>query len=154
MSFRDLNLARRPFANTRPVVRVSILLWTVGIVLACINLWLYGRSLSGMEHLEERLETTEKQILREESRLAEAEEALRGMNLRDQNAEALYLNARIAERSFPWSRLFDHLAEVLPREVRLQSLSPRRFEPEPPGSEVDPARAAARRAAREDRASL
>lgn len=154
MSFRDLNLARRPFANTRPVVRVSILLWTLAILLACINGWLYGRSLSGMEHVEERLEATDQRILAEEDRLAEAEEVLRGMDLRRQNAEARYLNARIAERSFPWSRLFDHLAEVLPREVRLHTLSPRRFEPEPIGPGAEAERTERPEATREDRATL
>jgi hypothetical protein len=40
------------------------------------------------------------------------------------SVEAAYLNARIAERTFGWSELFDQLAEVLPLRVRLFSLSP------------------------------
>ena len=39
------------------------------------------------------------------------------------NERVGYLNRRIAERTFPWGRLFDELAEVLPQGVRLTGLS-------------------------------
>jgi len=34
-----LNLARRPFLNSRPVVRVALLLWLLGLALLLVDLW-------------------------------------------------------------------------------------------------------------------
>lgn len=128
MSLPTLNLARRPFANTRPVFRMTVAFWVVGGLLALGNLVLYGRSLAGLDDLEGRIAAADTAMKEERSRVAAAEQALRGLDLRDQNELALFLNGRIEGRTFPWSRLFDHLAEVLPRDVRLHDLSPRRAE--------------------------
>jgi Tfp pilus assembly protein PilN len=126
VSLADVNLARRPFANSRPVLRVTLALWVVGALLALGNLLLYGRSLAGLEDMKDRIAAAETTMAGERSRVSAAEQRLRGMDLGEQNELAAYLNERIEERTFPWSRLFDHLAEVLPREVRLHTLSPRR----------------------------
>jgi Tfp pilus assembly protein PilN len=119
-----VNLARRQFANVRPIQRLGIALWAVGGVLALVAAVLFWRSLFGIEGKEEELAQIERQIADERQRLETAEAGLRRMNLRRQNLEATYLNDRIAERTFPWSVLFEDLADVLPREVRLYSLAP------------------------------
>jgi Tfp pilus assembly protein PilN len=121
---RPVNLARRPFANLRPIQRLGIALWVVGGALAVVAGILYWRSLFGIETKQEELAAIERRIADERLRLETAEANLRRANLRRQNLEATYLNERIAERTFPWSVLFEDLAEVLPREVRLFSLSP------------------------------
>jgi hypothetical protein len=127
VTYEPVNLARRPFANTRPVVRVSILVWVVGGLLAVANGWLYSRSLFGLEDQRERVRELGERIAAERQQAAIAEDTLRGMDLREQNELAGFLNDRIAERTFPWSRLFGDLADVLPREVRLSSLAPQGF---------------------------
>jgi hypothetical protein len=119
-----VNLARRPFANRRPIGRAAAALWVIGLVLAGLAGALYWRSFFGIEGKREELAKVQQTIVDERARLAAAETALLGMNLRWQNEEATYLNARIAERTFPWSALFEHLADVLPRQVRLLSLAP------------------------------
>jgi Tfp pilus assembly protein PilN len=119
-----VNLARRPFANTRPIQRLGIFLWVVGGALALVAGFLYWRSLFGIESKKEELAGIERAMQEENRRLETAEAELRRMNLRRQNLEASYLNDRIAERTFPWSGLFGDLADVLPREVRLFSLAP------------------------------
>ena len=49
---------------------------------------------------------------------------LRGLRLGAQNAQVAFLNARIAERTFPWSLLFERIAATLPDGVRLRGLDP------------------------------
>ena len=119
-----VNLASRPFANTRPLRRVAVLLWIVGAALAAVAGALYWRSFFGIEGGREKIAAVDRSLAEERRRLAEAETALAGMDLRRQNVEAEYLQARLRERTFPWSDLFEHLAGVLPRKVRLVSLSP------------------------------
>jgi Tfp pilus assembly protein PilN len=119
-----VNLASRPFANTRPLRRVAVALWVVGAALAVVAGTLYWRSFFGIVGGREKMATVDRALAEERRRLAEAEDALAAIDLRRQNVEAEYLQARLRERTFPWSDLFEHLAGVLPRKVRLVSLSP------------------------------
>jgi Tfp pilus assembly protein PilN len=119
-----VNLARRPFANIRPLRRVAVLLWLVGAGLFALAGVLYWRSLFGIEGGQDRIAAMDRSIEDERRRLAAADAALAAMDLRRQNVEATYLDARIRERTFPWSGLFEHIAEVLPRHVRIESLAP------------------------------
>ena len=124
-----VNLASRPFANTRPLRRVAVLLWIVGAALAAVAGALYWRSFFGIEGGREKIAAVDRSLAAEQRRLAAAEQALAGMDLRQQNVEASYLEARLRERTFPWSALFEHLAQVLPRHVRLSSLAPQSGDP-------------------------
>ena len=124
-----VNLASRPFANTRPLRRVAVLLWIVGAVLAAVAGTLYWKSFFGIEGGREKIAAVDHSLAAERRRLAAAETALAGMDLRRQNVEAAYLEARLRERTFPWSALFEHLAQVLPRKVRLVSLAPQVGDP-------------------------
>ena len=122
---QPVNLARRPFANTRHIRRLGIALWVAGALLLALDGWLYWRSLFGIESKKEERAGVDTAITAERERLAKAEEALATIDLERQNFEATFLNARIAERTFPWSALFDQLADVLPKRVRLLSLTPK-----------------------------
>lgn len=120
----SLNLARRSFINARPVARVSLLLWVLGFLLLLGNISLYWSYLAGSGEKRsdlDRLEAKIEQQKRENSRL---EQRLATLDLAQQNRQVRYLNQKIAERTFSWSRLFDHLAKVMPDQVRLTSLSP------------------------------
>jgi len=44
--------------------------------------------------------------------------------VQSQNREVAFLNERIADRRFPWGRLFTDIEEVLPWNTRLRSLAP------------------------------
>jgi len=124
-----VNLASRPFANTRPLRRVAVALWLVGAVLAAVAGTLYWRSFFGIEGGREKIAAVDRSLVVEQRRLAAAEAELASMDLQRQNLEAAYLEARLRERTFPWSALFEHLAQVLPRKVRLVSLSPQAGDP-------------------------
>ncbi len=124
MSAGAVNLARRPFANTRPIRRVAWALWGLGAVLATVAGVAYWRSLFGIEGRRAEIAGVERSITAERRRLAAAENTLASFDLRHQNVEASYVAERLRERTFPWSELFEHLGDVLPRRVRLFSLSP------------------------------
>lgn len=119
-----VNLARSPFANTRPIVRVAMVLWTVAILLGVYNGVTYWHSFSGSEATKVKLETNKATIQEAHESIKAAEQALAGLHLREQNETVHFLNARIAERTFPWSLLFDSISEILPNGIRLVSLNP------------------------------
>jgi Tfp pilus assembly protein PilN len=119
-----VNLARRPFLNAKPVVRLAALLWVLGAGLLAYNVWLYTRYLTGSASARGQLAEVSEQITLEEERLDRAEERLDRLDLYEQNSKALYLNRLISQRTFPWSQLFDDLEDILPRKVRLLNLSP------------------------------
>lgn len=124
MAYDELNLAARPYVNTRPVVRLAVVLWLVGTLLLAGNVWLYWDFLAGRGDTYARLAETAEAIEVEERRVAALERDLEGYDLAGQNEQVAFLNERIDERRFSWSTLFDELTDILPREVRLQSLAP------------------------------
>lgn len=121
---QTLNLAARPFVNRRPVVRLALLLWLAGALLLAGNVWLYWDFLAGRGDVHARRAEVEEAIATEERRISALEEELASYDLEAQNRQVGYLNQRIARRRFSWSRLFDQLADVLPQDVRIESLSP------------------------------
>lgn len=120
----DLNLARLPFVNRRPVRRLAMVLWLLAVALAAFDLYLYGNYVAGSRDARERLAAVETDIEEEERLIAEARAELGALDVAVLNRRATFVNARIAERTFSWSRLFDDLAEVLPGSVRLSVLTP------------------------------
>jgi len=120
----SLNLASQPFVNSRPVRRLVFLLWCLSVILIAANVFFYARYFSGQQERRDRLAAVTEQEGRERDRLAELDAELAGFDLDWQNRQVDFLNLRIAERVFPWSRLFDRLTEVLPRQVRLTRLRP------------------------------
>ena len=124
MSRGHLNLAAQPFVNTRPVVRLSILLWVVGLLFLAGNVWLYWDFLTGRSDVHARLAQVDRSIAAEHQRIGALDRELAGFDLEQQNDQATFLNDRIERRRFSWSRLFDELTAILPKDVRLHSLRP------------------------------
>ena len=120
----SLNLARRPFINTRPVARVSLLLWVLGFLLLLGNISLYWTYLAGSGEKRSDLDRLEAKIQQQRRTNDQLDRRLQGFDLAQQNRQVRYLNQKIAERTFSWSRLFDELAKVMPDQIRLTSLSP------------------------------
>lgn len=118
------NLARRPFVNARPVTRLALLLWLLGLGLLIANVFSVSAYLVGSAQKRERLAALEIEITTESGRSAELVRELAGMDLEELNDRVAFLNRRIAERTFTWGRLFDDISEVLPRDVRIVGISP------------------------------
>ena len=120
-----LNLATKPFANRRPIKRAGVALWSIALILSVINGLLFWGYQSGSSEGRETLERVRSEISTEGETLRALSEELRAFDLQALNPKADFLNERIAERTFPWSRLFDDLVKAMPIQVRLSSLSPR-----------------------------
>lgn len=119
-----LNLARRPFVNSRPVVRAALALWLLGLLLLLGNVYLFWNYRTGSADKRAEIEQREEQSEREKERVRELEARLANMNLDQQNAQIDFLNRKIDERTFSWSLLFDRLAQLMPDDVRLKRLTP------------------------------
>jgi Tfp pilus assembly protein PilN len=119
-----LNLARRPLVNRRPLQRVAAALWVAAAVVLLIDAAVLLRHFTSSSAGNEQLVELERDIAQEVESLRSLERALNGFALAEQNRQVEFLNQKIAQRTFPWSRLFEQLGEVLPEGVRLQSLRP------------------------------
>lgn len=120
----DLNLARRPFVNTRPTVRVAWILWLLGLLLLLGNVTLFWSYLGGSGEMRAELAETEGRIDQEREKIREIRKKIDDYDLAKQNEQVEYLNRKIDERTFSWSLLFDRIAEALPNDVRLVRLAP------------------------------
>ncbi|HEY2292645.1 MAG TPA: hypothetical protein VGM86_18240 [Thermoanaerobaculia bacterium] len=119
-----LNLARRPFLNSRPVVRVALLLWLLGLALLLVDLWQFLGYRARSADKREQIARSEGEIERQRAYMARLQKTLDGFDLEAQNQKVDFLNKQIAERTFSWSRLLDRIAERLPNDVRLNRLAP------------------------------
>lgn len=119
-----VNLARRPFVNRRPVLRLAVLLWLVGTALLVVNVRLYSRHVQGADDYRQRLADVNREVDEARRILVAEDPKLARIDLSFQNGQTRFLNSLIAYRRFPWSALFDDLEEVLPLDVRLTSVSP------------------------------
>lgn len=126
----EINLARRPFVNERPVRRAALLLLVAGLGLTALNLWLYTQYAIQRGANEGELNRLEAEIESEERRVTTLARQLAAADLTQQNDLVAFLNQRIAERTFGWSVLFDRLEDLLPEDVRLVSLSPSELDPQ------------------------
>jgi hypothetical protein len=119
-----LNLAGRPFLNSRPVVRVSLLLWALGLVLLLTNVSLFWSYRQRSADKREQIARGEAEIRRQETATAQLQHQLDSFNLEAQNRRIDFLNQQIQERTFSWSQLLDRIAERLPNDTRLNRLTP------------------------------
>lgn len=124
MTTFGLNLASRPFLNRRPVRRFMVAGWILGGLLLGLNAYLYVRYRKDSTDLRARLGAVRDQIELESRNIVGLHAELDAPGLADQNTRVAFLNQRIAERTFPWSILFERVAETLPPGVRLLSLTP------------------------------
>jgi hypothetical protein len=119
-----LNLAGRPFLNSRPVVRVSLLLWALGLLLLLANVSLFWSYRERSADKREQIARGEAEIQRQQAAADDLQRQLDSFNLEAQNKQVEFLNKQIKERTFSWSQLLDRIAERLPNDVRLNRLTP------------------------------
>ena len=118
------NLAASPFVNQRPVKRFKVAAWVLGVLLAAVNLLFWGHYRNESATLRARLAETRAALDVKSKSVVEMDRELRSLGLAAQNAQVEFLNLRIAERTFPWSLLFERIALTLPDGVRLLNLTP------------------------------
>jgi len=119
-----LNLAGRPFLNSRPVVRVSLLLWALGLLLLLANVSLFWSYRERSADKRGQIAKGEAEIQRQRAAATDLQRRLDSFELEAQNRQIEFLNKQIQERTFSWSQLLDRIAERLPNDVRLNRLTP------------------------------
>ena len=120
----QLNLATAPQQNNRPFLVGTLLAGTLGIVVfillahAAYQSWRASRDLrADISRLEGQIRNDRQQ----RQMLATYFRSPAAQNVLDRSA---FLNSLIAERSFPWTKVFTDLEQTLPPGVRVVSISP------------------------------
>lgn len=119
-----LNLASRPYRDYRPVYAVVVVLSLLTAFLMETNIETYYRYIHETKSTRAKIAELEVQTRREHEREESARERLKGLDLGRLGAQTKFINAKLAERAFSWSRLLDALESVLTDDVRLISVAP------------------------------
>lgn len=120
----SLNLAGRPFGNSRPVVRISILLWLLGLALLLSNVVVFRNYLSNSADKRAQIAHGEDELLKQQKDVQDLQNRLNGYDLVRLNDQIDFLNTQIDARTFSWSLLIDRIADTLPNDVRINRLTP------------------------------
>src|SRR5262245_61979464 len=95
-----LNLARRPLLNSRPVLRVALLLWALVLVLLLANLALFRSYLSSSADKRAQLARGEEEVQRQQRLTQQLQSRLDSIDLARQNERVDFLNEKIQQRTF------------------------------------------------------
>jgi type IV pilus assembly protein PilN len=119
-----LNLATRPYRDYRPVYAVVVAASLVTAILLLQNVDTYYRYTQETRTTRARISELERRTAEEQRNADQLSHRVATVNVKTLNSEARYVNSQIAERAFSWSELLDQLETVLPRSVRVDSLTP------------------------------
>ena len=120
----NLNFARRPFRDYRPVYLVAGVALFVGVVLFGVNATLYGEFRRDVADTREEIAWLEKRLARATQSAEEARTSLRNYESSALAVESRGLLRLVSERQFSWITFLGRLERVLPGEVRLSRLQP------------------------------
>jgi Tfp pilus assembly protein PilN len=119
-----LNLASRPYRDYRPLYAVVVVTSLLIAFMLLNNIETGYRYVHETRATRDKINQIDRQIEVENRRTEEANQRLRGVNVKLLADQAQFVNARLAERAFSWSELLDRLERVLPDDVRIDSVSP------------------------------
>ncbi|HEX6083126.1 MAG TPA: hypothetical protein VF266_01295 [Thermoanaerobaculia bacterium] len=119
-----LNLAARPYRDYRPVYAVVVLLSVLTAFLMLNNIETYYRYVHETKSTRAEIARVEEQTRLEKQKQESARTRLQGLDLSRLDDQTRFINAKLAERAFSWSRLLDELESILADDVRLLSITP------------------------------
>ena len=119
-----LNLAARPYRDYRPVYAVVVVVSLITAWLMLNNIDTYYQYMAATRDTRGDISKLEQQTQTERQKADTVERRLRTLDLRLLDGQTKFINAKLRERSFSWSVLLDELETILPRDVRIQSISP------------------------------
>ena len=126
-----LNLASRPYRDYRPVYAVVVVLSLLTAFLMLNNVDTYYRYIHETKATRAKIAEIEEQARVEKQKEGTARQRVKGLDLVKLDQQSRFINAKLAERAFSWSRLLDSLESILADDVRLVSVTPN-FTPEGP----------------------
>jgi len=119
-----LNLASRPYRDYRPVYAAVVVLSLLTAFLMLNNVETYYRYVRETKTTRAEIAQLEQQTNKERELEGQARQRLQGLDLAHLDQQTKFINAKLAERSFSWSRLLDELESILADDVRLLSVAP------------------------------
>lgn len=119
-----INIASRPYRDYRPVWAVAMAMAVISTILLVYNVRTAYQYLVETKETRAEIAAVTAETLREQRRASQLEASLRRFDIRKLTEETSYVNGHLRERAFSWSELLDDLESVVPRDVRLMSLSP------------------------------
>ena len=119
-----LNLAARPYRDYRPVYAVVVVLSLLTAFLLLNNVETYYKYVRETETTRTKIAQIEEQTRLEAQREESARNRLKGLDLARLDNQTKFINAKLAERAFSWSRLLDELESILADDVRLLNVTP------------------------------
>lgn len=119
-----LNLAARPYRDYRPVYAVVVALSLLSAFLMLNNIETYYRYIHETKATRAKIAQVEEQARTEKAKEDTARQRVKGLDLAQLDQQTRFINAKLAERAFSWSRLLDELESVLADDVRLISVTP------------------------------
>jgi len=118
------SLASRPFLNTRPVWIFTAAAIVSGLILGAVNVGLYMSSNTRLKvQLKHRTEL-QARVEQLRAELREDVEALQRVPWKRLEHEVSSLNGILEAYGFSWQGLLRDVGTVLPRQVRLQRITP------------------------------
>lgn len=119
-----LNLASRPYRDTRPFTIVVVIAATIIAAMTYLNAVTFLRYRYETRTTTAKIASTQAQTQQEERRAALANDRLKRINVTLLATQTQFANAQLAERAFSWSELLDRLEHVLPSDVRIGGVAP------------------------------
>ena len=118
-----LNLARRPFVDTRPVNVVAGILALLVLVGSVVSVATVRNYLGGSKKTREAIASLRAEAAKLDSDRAAVEASLARVDLASLAAGAEDANALARRRLFSWTRFLTRLEEVLPEDSRVASVA-------------------------------
>lgn len=119
-----LNLAARPYRDYRPVYAVVVVLSLLTAFLMLNNIETYYRYIHETKATRAKIAQVDEQARVEKQKEEVARQRVKGLDLVKLDQQTRFINAKLAERAFSWSRLLDELESILADDVRLVSVTP------------------------------
>jgi len=120
-----LNLAARPYRDTRPFTIAVIVASTVIAAMTYLNAVTFLRYRFETRTTTAKIASLQAQTQQEQQRGAAVNERLKRIDVDLLATQTQFANAQLAERAFSWSELLDRLEHVLPNDVRIYGVSPK-----------------------------
>lgn len=117
-----LNLAKRPFVDTRPANLAAVALGLAVLVLSTISWRTFQRYQDGSRKSRESIASLRDEIDRLESRRRAGEAALTRFDFDEISRSATDAAAIARRRAFSWTRFLTRLERTLPSDVRVVSI--------------------------------
>ena len=118
-----LNLARRPFIDTRPANVAAAVLAAAVLVLSFVSVRTVVRYLDGSQKTRDAITALREEAARLEAEGRAAEARLARFDVDAMRADAEDANRITRRRAFAWTRFLDRLEKTLPADARISAIN-------------------------------